>query len=133
MSTIPRDQTFRQYTPDQAAAYTKARGSYPSALYDIILSYHLSTGGSTDLLLDVGCGPGNATRDLAPDFEHLFGVDPGAEMIAAAKGRGSRTRSGEEVRFEVSSAEDISRVEGLEVGSVDLLIGAMTVSSNDVF
>ena len=128
MSTTLRDPTFRAYNPDQATTYAAVRGSYPSILYNIILSHHFSAEGSADLLLDVGCGPGNATRDLSPMFEHAIGIDPGSEMIAAAKGMGGRTKGGGVVRFEVSSSEEISRVEGLEEGSVDLLIAAMAVS-----
>ena len=67
-------------------------------------------------------------RDLSPMFEHAIGLNPGAEMIVAAKGMGGRTKGGGEVRFEVSGAEEISRVEGLEEKSVDMLIGAMAVS-----
>ena len=132
-TATPRDPTFRIYAPDQATTYAKARGSYPSVLYDAILSHHLSTGGSTNLLLDVGCGPGNATRDLSPQFEHVIGVDPGVEMITTARKMGGKTKSGREVRFEVSGAEEISSVEGLEEGSVDLLIGAMAVSGSALF
>lgn len=33
------------------------------------------------MLLDVGCGPGNATRDVALSFDEAIGVDPGVSGI----------------------------------------------------
>jgi len=83
-------------------------------------------------LLDVGCGPGNATRDVALQFERAVGADPGEQMIEAAREIGGKTKSGEEIRFVVRVAEEISGIECLEEvngnGKVDLLIAAMAVS-----
>jgi trans-aconitate 3-methyltransferase len=121
------DPTFRSYTAEQAKTYASRRLSYPHAFYDAILSRHSATGGQFNLLLDVGCGPGNATRDVAPSFDRAVGVDAGPAMIGAARELGGRTRSGCEIRFEVSPAEELSHVEGLELASVDLLIAAMAV------
>jgi trans-aconitate methyltransferase len=129
MSTAsPSDPTFRPYNATQAQSYAAERTAYPTELYDTVFKHHVATGGRTDLLLDVGCGPGNATRDLAIVFDRAIGTDPGAEMIIAARQLGGRTRSGEEIRFEVSPAEEISKVNGVEPGSVDLLTAAMAVS-----
>lgn len=124
----PSDPTFRSYNTTQAQAYATQRLSYSSALYATVLTHHESTGGAFDFLLDVGCGPGNATRDVARSFDRALGVDPGEAMIAAARERGGRTRSGEEVRFEVGPAEAVSAVEGVPAGEgVDLVIAAMAV------
>jgi hypothetical protein len=49
-------------------------------------------------------------------------------MIAAAREIGGKTKSDGAVRYEVSAAEEISSVKGLEEGTVDLLIAAMAVS-----
>ncbi|MCJ1389710.1 hypothetical protein MMC18_002567 [Xylographa bjoerkii] len=124
----PSDPTFRSYGPSAAAAYLRARGSYSSPLYEEILEYHLSPPqpalchshssssstpfptGKLHTLLDLGCGPGNSTRDLALHFQHAIGVDPGKAMIAAAREAGGRTGSGEEVRWVVGEAE---RLEGV--------------------
>ena len=35
---------------------------------------------------DAGCGPGNATRDVALSFEQAVWCDPGGQMIEAASG-----------------------------------------------
>ncbi|RAK97297.1 uncharacterized protein BO80DRAFT_458268 [Aspergillus ibericus CBS 121593] len=62
------DPTFRNHSSEQAKKYTEARGSYKSKLIELVLRHHGGTGGKFDTLLDVGCGPGNATRDLALSF-----------------------------------------------------------------
>ncbi|KAH7417046.1 S-adenosyl-L-methionine-dependent methyltransferase [Cadophora sp. MPI-SDFR-AT-0126] len=119
------DPTFRSYTAEQAKQYASHRLAYSQALYDIVLNHHTSTGGKLDLLLDCGCGPGLATRDLALSFDQAIGVDPGAAMIAAAQEIGGKTKSGDEIRYVVAAAEDISGIEGLQPESVDLLTAAM--------
>ena len=121
------DPTFRSYTSSQAADYANSRLSYSAALYDTILSYHSSTSGKFGTLLDVGCGPGNATRDLASSFYHAIGIDPGEELIRAAREKGGKTLNGGEIKFYVSGAEELEKVEALKEGSVDLLISAMAV------
>lgn len=123
------DPTFRHYHASQAVSYAKARGSYSSELYSNVLSYHSSTSGAFDTLLDVGCGPGNATRDLASYFLHASGADPGAEMINEARRNGDDkvTASGEPITFFVGAAEQIA--EKVKDSSVDLLVAAMAVSS----
>ncbi|TVY51564.1 putative methyltransferase [Lachnellula cervina] len=119
------DPTFRHYHASQAVSYAKARGSYSSELYSNVLSYHSSTSGAFDTLLDVGCGPGNATRDLASYFLHASGADPGAEMINEARRNGDDkvTASGEPITFFVGAAEQIA--EKVKDSSVDLLVAAM--------
>jgi trans-aconitate methyltransferase len=129
-SNNPTDPTFRSYSAVQAQTYAVERGSYPNELYDIVLKYHTSTGGKLDQLLDVGCGPGNATRDLSAAFEHAIGIDPGAEMIAAAQSRGGKTWSGNDIKFEISPAEECSKINGVGPGTVDLLTAAMAVSQS---
>ena len=48
-------------------------------------------------------------------------------MIQAAKALGGKTKNGA-VDYVVSAAEEISGIQGLEEGSVDLLVSAMAVS-----
>ncbi|RFU24108.1 hypothetical protein B7463_g12231, partial [Scytalidium lignicola] len=119
------DPTFRSYLASQAQTYASYRTSYPPDLYNTVLRHHASTGGSFNLVLDVGSGPGTATQDIALWFDNAIGVDPGQEMIAAARNLGRKTKSGNDVRFEVAGAEEFSGIEGLEEGSVDLLCSAM--------
>jgi ubiquinone/menaquinone biosynthesis C-methylase UbiE len=122
-----KDPTFRSYSADQAKLYASSRLSYSQSLYSKILNHHAATGGKFGLLLDVGCGPGNATRDLSPSFDRIIAADPGEQMIDTAKGLGGETKSGTGIEFVVSAAEETSHIQGLEPGSVDLLTAAMAV------
>jgi ubiquinone/menaquinone biosynthesis C-methylase UbiE len=124
------DPTFRSYSAEEAKTYATHRLSYSQNLYTTILNHHSSTGGQFSLLLDVGAGPGNATRDVALSFDQAIGCDPGEQMIETAKEIGGKTKSGAEVKYVVSPAEEISKIERLEQGSVDLLIAAMAVSTS---
>lgn len=124
------DPTFRSYSFSQAALYASARLSYPPALYDALLSYHASTSGAFDTVLDVGCGTGNAVRDLARSFEVAIGVDPGEEMIKAARRLGGNTAVDDPIAYYVAGAEELDTVEQLGEKSVDLLIAAMAVRSH---
>ena len=123
-----KDSTFRSYSAEQAKVYATQRLSYSAALYDTVLKHHSETGGQFGLLLDVGCGPGNATRDVALSFDQAIGIDPGASMIDAARGLAGKTKSGKEIRYELASAEEMSDLKGLEPNSVDLLTAALAVS-----
>jgi 2-polyprenyl-3-methyl-5-hydroxy-6-metoxy-1,4-benzoquinol methylase len=124
MSSKASDPTFRSYTLAEAKIYAAHRLSYSEDLYNVVLSHHASTDGQFNLLLDVGCGPGNATRDLASSFDEVVGADPGEEMINAARELEGETKSGKKIRFEVCGAEELTKIEGLE-GKVDLLTAAM--------
>lgn len=127
------DPTFSSYNKNQAQKYAQARLSYPSQLYETIITHHTQTGGRLDTLVDVGCGPGNATRDLALSFDHAFGLDPGEEMIISARQTSGMTRTRGEVRFAVAPAENCAGViaemmtAGEGDGKVDLLTAAMAV------
>jgi SAM-dependent methyltransferase len=123
------DPTFRHYQPAQASSYAQWRGSYDAALYEEILAYHKSTGGELNSLLDVGCGPGSATRDLALCFLKATGVDPGKEMINTARSIGGETGAGDPVEYFVGDAEDVGEEQGVQDGSVDLLTAAMAVGN----
>lgn len=123
------DPTFRSYSAEQAKVYASQRLSYESAIYEVVLDYHATTGGQLGLVLDCGCGPGNATRDLALSFDQAIGVDAGSAMIDAAREIGGKTKSGLAIRFEVAPAEEFSHIQGLEPCSVDMVTSAMAVRS----
>ncbi|MCJ1379494.1 hypothetical protein MMC17_002595 [Xylographa soralifera] len=115
------DPTFRNYKHAQAQQYASARGAYPPVLYEHIFAEHAASGGAFGFVLDVGCGPGTATRDLAPAFEHAMGVDGGEAMIDVARTRGGETRVGEKIRYEVCEAERMAGLPGVPLGAVDLI------------
>ena len=121
------DPTFRSYKPAQAQQYAGVRPAYSSVLYEHIFAEHAASGGRFGFVLDVGCGPGSATRDLAPTFDHAVGTDPGEEMINVARERGGVTKKGEKIRFEVCEAERIADVLGMPLGEVDLITVATAV------
>jgi len=122
----PRDTTFRFFSSEQGNSYAKHRLTYHPSLYQIILEHHVSTGGQLGTILDVGCGPGLAVRDLAPHFAHAVAIDPSAGMIAAARSLGGVSSSQEPIRFEISAAEELGADISPPVrpGSVDLVTAA---------
>jgi SAM-dependent methyltransferase len=120
-----KDDTFRKYAPDAAKRYAAFRPPYPPKFIDTVLSLHTSTGGGTTTLLDVGCGPGTATQSLAPLFTHAYAADPGTSMIEAARSTPILTASGEEVKWAISTAEDLlESIPEIKPGSVDLITAA---------
>ena len=124
-SATPSDPTFRKYNSQQAKLYAKVRPPYSEALCSFILEQHTTTGGAQTSLLDVGCGPGLATRALSGRFTNATGVDPSPQMVSVAKELGGVTASGEDVRYELASAEEIDKLEYVPEGSVDLVTAAM--------
>jgi SAM-dependent methyltransferase len=74
----------QRFTFDQiAGAYRASRPDYPEALVDGVVSYaHLKPG---DPVLEVGCGTGQATASFAKRGLQIVAIDPGPEMIRAAR------------------------------------------------
>jgi len=119
-----RDSTYRQYNSQQAATYAKHRPSPPPALVELILGHHTATGGKNGVLLDVGCGPGIATYVFSKHFDVAIGADLCESMIKVATELGGESAKGDSVRWVISTAEEIDKIEGVEKGSVDLVIAA---------
>jgi SAM-dependent methyltransferase len=128
-SSKPAKSNIRSSSSDQAKVYASQRVPYESNIYNTVLEHHAATGGQFGVLLDCGCRPGNATRDVALSFDQAVGLDAGPAMIAAARELGGKTKSGSDIRYELSLAEEISQAEGLQPGPEDLLTVAMAVSS----
>ncbi|KAM0347639.1 hypothetical protein ACHAPU_004652 [Fusarium lateritium] len=120
----PRDVTFRNFSNQQASDYATGRLGYSKALIDRILAFHRSTGGQNEIVLDVGCGPGIATRILAPHFDAAYGADPGQSMIDKAKELGGQTRIGDPIIYELSAAETIDKMDHVSNASVDMITAA---------
>ena len=118
------ERVFQTYTSAQAEFYRKTRGTYNKTLYDFVLDRHVQSGGGLDQLVDVGCGPGSATADLATYFQRAIGVDPGAGMIQAAKEAGGTTRTGADIEYVVGVAEDLDQLEEIALQSTDLITAA---------
>jgi len=77
-----------------ADLYDQARAGYPKALYDDLMAFANLTAG--DAVLEVGCGTGKATEEFAQRGLNVVALDPGPDMIAAARRRLGPAKS---VRF----------------------------------
>lgn len=96
-----------------AKSYSSSRPSYPDEFYRVIDEYHV---GARNRLIDVGCGPGVATFQLADKlkpFNQIFGTDISNTMVERARGRKRENfEKYEGVNFEVSPADDFSFLKG---------------------
>ncbi|KAI9832803.1 MAG: hypothetical protein M1819_004023 [Sarea resinae] len=124
MAGRSKDPTFLHYDAHQASTYAEERSSYPVPLYNTLLDFHAKSGGQFGSLLDVGCGHGAATRDLAVHFDKTVGVDPSPEMVNVARKIGGKSKESD-VRFEVSGAEDCKGAVDSETKDFDMIISAM--------
>lgn len=116
-----QETTFRSFNNEQGKNYAKVRFDYDPSVYKTMIDRHVATGGKLDTLVDVGCGPGTATRSLAQHFAHAVGFDPSKGMITTAQSLGGTSSTSEPIRFEVSAAEDLG---SLPDSSVDLITAA---------
>ena len=124
-----QEMTFSTYTAEQGQTYAQVRLDYHPQVYQTIIDHHISTSGKLDTLLDVGCGPGNVTRAMAPHFAHAIGLDPSEGMLATARAASANvfTTSSSPLRFEVSTAEELGTKlpsDPIRESSVDLITAA---------
>jgi SAM-dependent methyltransferase len=110
--TMPYDPTIYQ---GSAAYYARGRPPYSPTLA-FTLAAELGLDG-TGRLLDVGCGPGMLTIELADCFSQVIGLDPDAEMLAEGTRRAAEARI-ENIRWVHALAEDIPK---LELGTFKLV------------
>ncbi|EME43811.1 hypothetical protein DOTSEDRAFT_53103 [Dothistroma septosporum NZE10] len=99
------------------ASYAAFRPSYPTSLYDRVLSYH---SGPKTLCLDLGCGTGIATRVMSKHFIRAVGTDPSPGMVKQAQA-GSSQEQYPNVEFRQGSGESTSF---LKDGEVDCVVAA---------
>lgn len=125
-SSFSQEKTFSTYNADQGRAYSEIRRDYDPGVYRTILDHHTSTGGQLDILVDVGCGTGYATRALAPHFTKVFGLDPAEGMISTARSSLTNPEDSTKVSFEISTCEELGSnlTPPVEDGSVDLITAA---------
>ncbi|KAK5045859.1 hypothetical protein LTR84_008952 [Exophiala bonariae] len=113
------EATFRNYDSSAAVKYAQYRFGWSEAfIQDNVIKPHISAGGELNVLVDIGCGPGNSTRCLAPHFQAVLGVDPSPAMVEAARAipaavAASTTASGEPIRYEVGRAEELHALPAL--------------------
>ncbi|KIW00300.1 uncharacterized protein PV09_08190 [Verruconis gallopava] len=119
-----RDPTFSKFSVAEGKAYAENRGiQYPPAVFEEILRYH---DGGTGLAVDVGCGPGNVTRDLARYFDKVIGLDNSSGMIEAAQAILADEKNGN-IAFDIWAAESLDKYAGLEADSVDVITCAVSI------
>lgn len=78
---MPLEPTPHRNWFDQGGkAYARFRPAYPPELARLLAA----AAPGTALAVDVGCGNGQLTAQLAAHFDHVLGVDPSADQIANA-------------------------------------------------
>lgn len=98
-----------------AALYDAARPGYPEALFeDLVADFGLSP---RSHVLEIGCGTGQATRDLALRAGSIRCVEPGGELAALAQ---RNLTAFPDVAVEVSTFEDAA----VEPASYDAVFSA---------
>jgi ubiquinone/menaquinone biosynthesis C-methylase UbiE len=98
---VPYDPTIYR---GSARYYAPGRPPYSRELVST-LTDEVGLDGS-GRLLDVGCGPGILTVELAPLFDEAIGLDPDAEMLAEGERR-AREAGVDNIRWVQAVAEDI--------------------------
>lgn len=76
---MPAD-TIKNWFDQGGAAYARFRPEYPPEL----AKFFATVAPSTALAVDVGCGTGQLTTQLAEHFERTIGLDPSADQLAHA-------------------------------------------------
>lgn len=105
-----------------AASYASFRPTYPKSLFEFIYAYHAQSGrAGWEKVVDLGCGTGQATLEVADQFKEAVGCDPSQGMIENARLSAQQSNLARKPSFVVSPAE---KLEFLEDGSVDLAMAA---------
>ena len=96
-----------------AGLYDRSRQGYPAELVDEVAAH--AGAGRGAAVLEIGCGTGQLTRQLAGRGFELTAIDIGASMVQAAR----RNVADAAVRFQVTSFEDFAAA-----GPFDLIASA---------
>lgn len=82
--TLPNERTVRRHTFDEAAErYDRIRPGYPSGAFDEIERFAGLGPGSR--VLEIGCGTGQATEELARRGYHVVAVELGPSLAVVAR------------------------------------------------
>jgi SAM-dependent methyltransferase len=102
---VPYDPTIYR---GAAQYYAHGRPPYSASLV-AVFEAEVGLDGS-GRLLDVGCGPGILTIELAHSFDEAIGLDPDADMLDAAARR-AREAGVDTIRWVRAVAEDIPQLD----------------------
>ncbi|KAG0223695.1 S-adenosyl-L-methionine-dependent methyltransferase [Mortierella sp. GBAus27b] len=94
-----------------SALYQSFRPGYNANFYNMVYNYHTKNGGQFFTAVDIGTGTGQVATVLAEKFEHVYGVDASATMLASAVQKPNIT-------YRVSKSEDLSWIPN---SSVDVI------------
>ncbi len=111
MKKVMSDQ-FSDHFSSVAKRYAEFRPRYPAGLFEFLAA----TASKRELAWDCGCGNGQASVDLAGQFQRVIATDASADQIAAAQKH-------PKVEYRVAPAEN----SGLEPESVDLVTVAQAL------
>jgi SAM-dependent methyltransferase len=114
---MERPQAIERFT-GLSDLYSKARPGYPQEIVHWCLDL-LSA--PPKLIVDVGCGTGISTRAFAATGHDTVGIEPNAEMLAAAIAQGS-----------AGYREGSSTSTGLPDASADLIVAAQAFHWFDI-
>jgi SAM-dependent methyltransferase len=96
-----------------AGLYDATRQGYPTEIVDAVVANAAIGPGAA--VLEIGCGTGQLTRQLARRAFDLTAIDIGTAMVRAAQGNVADATA----RFQVSSFEDFA-----DIGPFDLIVSA---------
>jgi len=101
--------------------YAKYRPSYPSQIATYVMNFleKQKVPSKPQLMLDIGCGSGQATQVFQPFFERIIGFDVSPEQIYQA----TKQNKHKNIEFLQGSATNLP----VEDGSVDLMVAATAV------
>lgn len=99
-----------------AHTYSKYRPTYPKTLLKLLSGYFSRNSCGNDLAVDVGCGSGQSTFQLAEYFSQCTGVDISKAQVAEAQKNCDEKGYGN-VRFVVGNGLDLP----MEVSSVNVI------------
>ena len=105
---------------DIADAYFKYRPTYPKELVEQVMHYRDEDETKTktyDLLIDVGCGSGQACSLFQPYFQTIIGIDVSEEQIKQAM----KYNKHQNISYQIGSAEKIPA----DDKSVDVVIAGI--------
>ena len=77
---ISAERPSRNWFAQGGSAYAKFRPSYPAEL----ATFLALVAPDKNLAVDVGCGTGQLTAQLASHFSQVVGLDPSADQLANA-------------------------------------------------
>ncbi|ODQ78731.1 hypothetical protein BABINDRAFT_8972 [Babjeviella inositovora NRRL Y-12698] len=110
-----------------AVKYSRFRPTYPAEFYEQLLAYHKKWQCETALAVDVGCGPGTASRALLEYFDEVVGYDLSATMISTANKIAQDVLPSQDldrISFHVSLAHNLGQI---EAKTVDMVIAAQAI------